>query len=258
VRGAPDPWGRGRGGPSFGISGGPPPQDILVLLGVVFGTFVFQFFDLTALIPAFLRLGPMLYRGALWQVVTYAFTGFGPPSLWFLFSLLILFWFGRDIFVRLGRKRFWTLVLQVVTAAGVAAALVRGVGIMMGMPSPYAFVLMQGQYMLITVMIAAFATLYGQATILLFFVLPIKARWFLALEVLFAFMGFLSTKDFAGFFGLCVAVALTWALLQPGGLRRALEDLRLRFRRRVTEIKLARMKRKRRFDVIDGDGQWLN
>jgi len=149
-------------------------------------------------------------------------------------------------------------VLQVVTAAGVAAALVRGAGIMMGTPSPFAFVLMQGQYMLITVMIAAFATLYGQATILLFFVLPIKARWFLALEVLFAFMGFLNTKDFAGFVGLCVAVGLTWALLQPGGLRRALADLRLRFRRRVTEAKLARLRQKRKFDVIDGDGEWLN
>lgn len=253
-----DPWGRGGAGGTFGLAGGPPPQDVLVLLAVVFGTFVLQFFSATALIPALFRLGPLVYRGALWQVITYAFVGFGPASLWFLLSLLIVFWFARDVFARLGRKRFWTLVLQVVIVAGVVAVLVRGTGMLIGTASPNAFVLMQGQFMLVTVMIAAFATLYGQATILLFFVLPIKARWFLALEILFAFMGFLNTKDFAGFVGLCVAVALTWALLQPGGLQRALTNLQLRFRRRVTEIKLARLKRKRRFDVIDGDGEWLN
>lgn len=258
MRSSRDPFGRGGASGNFGMVGGPPPQDIIVLVAVVFATFVLQFFSVTALIPAIFRLGPMLYRGALWQVVSYAFVGFGPASLWFLLSLLILFWFARDVFGRLGRKRFWTLLLQVVTGAGVAAAMVRGAAMLMGVSSPNAFVLMQGQFMLVTVMIAAFATLYGQATILLFFVLPIKARWFLALEVLFAFMGFLNTKDFAGFVGLCVAVGLTWALLQPGGLQRALSNLRLRLRRRVTEIKLARLKKKRRFDVIDGDGEWLN
>ena len=58
--------------------------------------------------------------------------------------------------------------------------------------------------------------------------------------------------------GLCVAVGLTWALLQPGGVQRALRNLQLRFRRRVTEAKLARLKRKRKFDVIDGGGDWVN
>jgi len=240
------------------MAGGRPPNDVFVLLAVVFGTFVLQFFGPTAIIPALLQLGFAVYRGAVWQVVTYAFSGFGPPSLWFLFSLLILYWFAKDIFVRLGRRRFWTLLVQVVAAAGVAAVVVRGFGLAMGMRSPAAFVLMQGQYMLITIMIAAFASLYGEATILLFFVVPIRARWFLWLEILFAFMGYLGTKDFAGFVGLCVAVGLTWALLQPGGLRRALMDLRLRFRRRVTEIKLQRLKKKRRFDVIDGNGPWVN
>lgn len=252
-------WDHGGRGRSFGMAGGgPPPQDILILLGVVFGTFVLQFFSVTRVIPDILRLGYGLYRGALWQVVTYAFVGFGPASLWFLLSMLILFWFGRDVFVRLGRKNFWSLLVQVVVAAGIAAALVRGAGLLMDLASPNAFVLMQGQYMLITVMIAAFATLYGQATILLFFVLPVQARWFLALEVVFGFMGFLNTKDFAGFVGICVAVALTWALLQPGGVKRALTNLQLRFRRRVTEAKLARLKRKRKFTVVDRGDDVVN
>ncbi|MEN8165398.1 MAG: hypothetical protein ABFS37_14820, partial [Acidobacteriota bacterium] len=119
MRASRDPWGRGGQGGTFGLAGGPPPQDILMLLAVVFGTFVLQFFHATAIVPAIFRLGPAVFRGALWQVVTYAFCGFGPPSLWFLLSLLILFWFGRDVFVRLGRKNFWSLLIQVVIAAGV-------------------------------------------------------------------------------------------------------------------------------------------
>ena len=152
------------------------------------------------------------------------------------------------------------MMLQVVGAAGVAAVVVRGIGMLAGFPSPFAFTLMQGQYMLITLMIAAFATLNGNATIMLFFVIPIRARWFLGLEVLFAFMGFLNTKDFAGFVGLCTAVFLTWALLEPGGPRRGLSTLRLRMRRFIIEKRLARLKEKRRFDVIDGgDGdRWLH
>jgi len=144
------------------------------------------------------------------------------------------------------------LIVQVTLVAAVVALLVRGAGMLMGLPSPTAFVLMQGQYMLVTVMIAAFACLYGRATILLFFVLPIRARWFLALEVLFAFMGFLNTKDFAGFAGVCTAVATTWALLEPGGPGRSLVNRRLQLKRWIIEQRLARMRRQRKFDVIDG------
>ncbi|MCD4749185.1 MAG: hypothetical protein K8R59_07415 [Thermoanaerobaculales bacterium] len=255
MRGQVNPRGMGGG---FGFSSAPTPPDVVALVAAVFLTFVFQFFQITALLVAALRLGPGLYRGALWQVVTYAFMGFGPASLWFLLSLLILFWFGRDVFSHLGRRRFWRLLLTITTAAGVIAGMVRGLGLITGQASPNAFFLMQGQYMLLTIMVAAFATLYGRATILLFFVLPVQARWFLPLEIVFAFMGYLNTKDFAGFIGLCAAVGLTWALLNPGGPRRSLKDSWLRLRRLIIEQRLARMRRKRKFDVIDGDGDWLH
>ena len=232
--------------------GGPPPKDVLILIAVVFATFVLQFFSITAIIPAFLRLGPLIYRGAVWQAVSYPFVGFGPASLWFLLSLLFLYWFAASVFRRLGRRRFWILLVQVTLVAAVVAVLVRGAGMLMGVDSPAAFVLMQGQYILVTVMVAAFASLNGQATIMLFFVIPIRARWFLALEILFAFMGFLSTKDFAGFIGVSVAVGLTWALLEPGGPSRGMRNGRLRLKRWITEQRLARLRRKRQFDVING------
>ncbi len=108
-------------------------------------------------------------------------------------------------------------------------------------------------------MIAAFATLWGEATILLFFVLPVKARWFLWLEILFAFIGFLESKDFAGFCGVCSAVFLTYSGLTRGGAGGILSDWRKRGRKFILEQRLGRLKRKRKFDVIDGDkDDWIH
>ncbi len=253
---------RRSGGSPFG-GGAPMPPDVLGILVALFVTFSLQFFQTTAIIPALLRLGPAVLSGFLWQLVTYPFSGFGPVSLWFLLELLIVYWFGRDVFWRLGRRRFWTTLLISSGGGAVVAVVVYlvGGGSGGGIAGLGAFQLMQGQHMMLTVLIAAFATLYGEATILLFFVLPIQARWFLGLEVLFAFLGFLATKDGAGFLGLCTGVALTYLQLTPGGFRQASWKWRTQLKRLWIERKLARLRRRRRFDVIDGDGdsdRWIH
>jgi len=257
-------YGRMRTPPGFfKNTGGPPARgpmspDVVVILVLVFVTFVFQFFKLTAVIPALLHLSSLVYRGFVWQLVTYAFTGFGPASFWFLLSMLILYWFADDIFRRLGRRKFWTVLITAVTGAAVAAVTIEGVASALGRGFPMAFFLMQGQYVLISIFIAAYGTLFADGTILLFFILPIRASWFLLLEILFAFMGFLNTHDFPGFVGICTAVALSWLMLQPGGPAMGLRNLRLRIRRMVMEARLKRLRKKKNLRVIDKDDQWLN
>ena len=189
----------------------PVPRDLIGILVALFVTFSLQFFEGAAIIPAILRLTPAVFRGFVWQVVTYPAIGWGASGLWFLLELLILFWFARDTFCRLGRRRFWTLLVRTSVGAAVAAVLVHLVSVIgLGLfPVSTSFLLMQGQRMLMVIIIAAFATLNGEATILLFFVLPLKARWFLWIEVLFGFLGFLSSKDAAGFVCIVVAVLLT-------------------------------------------------
>jgi hypothetical protein len=244
---------RGFGG--FMGSGTPPPRDVLAILGVVFVTFSLQFFEATAALPNLLRLTPNVLRGFLWQIVTYPFVGSGGASIWFLLELLILFWFARDVFWRLGRRRFWQLLLWTAVGSALIAVAVHAITLVAGQPNAYAFLTMQGQRMLIVISIAAFATLYGEATILLFFVLPVKARWFLWLEILFAFVfGLLPTKDLAGFLGVCAAVFLTYSTLTPGGPKRVLHNWRKRLEKLIIEQRLARLRRKRKFDVVDGDG----
>jgi len=246
-------------GISFGF-GGPPPPDVIAILVVLFVTYSMQYFESTAIIPLLLLLTPAVVRGFLWQLATYPFVGFGAQGLWFLLWLLMIFWFGRDVFWRLGRKRFWTtLLVAAVGSALVAVAAQLATDALGGPVSAQPFVIMQGQYTLMTMLVAAFATVYGDATILLFFVLPVKARWFLPLEILFAFMAFLTSKDVAGFAGLCAAVLITYLLLVSGGIGGTFRRFRRRIERFLLERRLARLRRGRDFDVIEGKrDRWVN
>ena len=245
--------------PGFGgVTGGaPPPRDLLVLLAVVFVTFSFQFFETTRIVPELFRLSPLVWRlGFLWQLVTYPAIGYGPPSFWILLELLIVFWFGRDVFWHLGRKRFWrTLALGALAGSlvAVATALLAGAA-GAGLLAP-PFVLMQGQRTLLALLIAAFATLYGRATIYLFFVLPIQARWFLGIEILFAFIAFLGTRDLAGFLGICATVGATWWWLRPGGRKLNLREGKPRLERWWIERRLRRLRKSRGFTVVQGEGK---
>jgi len=225
----------------------------VLLLAAVFVTFSMQFFESTALVPALLRLTPAVLSGFVWQLVAYPFVGAGGASIWFLLELLVLFWFGRDVFWRLGRRRFWRLILVTAVVAATVALLAHVLMGLAGGESTAPFITMQGHRMLITILIAAFATLYGEATILLFFVLPLKARWFLWLEILAAFVfGLLPYKDLAGFLGVSAAVFVVWSSLRSGGLKMTLHDWRKRLERWILERRLARLRGRRRFDVVDG------
>lgn len=243
---------------SFGL-GGPVPRDLIVLLAVLFATFSLRFFETTAWIPRLLELAPAVWsRLQLWRLPTYPFIGSGGSGLWFLVSLLILYMFGRDVFYGLGRRHFWRMILWSGVGAGVVAVLT---DILMppAFASPYPYILMQGQTILATIFVAAFATARGDATILLFFILPIQARWFLGLEILFGFMGFLSTHDLPGFLGICSAVGLSYGYLRSRGSisggRRSLRELRLRLERWWIQRKLERARQKRGFRVIPGEGK---
>lgn len=246
------PWSGGPGGISFPPLT-PAPRDLVVLLAVVFATFSLQSFPRTRWLPDLLHLGTAYFPfGLIWQVFTYPFTGVGTPSIWILLELLILYWFARDVFYRLGRRHFWRTLVTVTAIAGVAAVAVALAALAVTGEVTGAFRLMQGQRALLAFAIAAFATLNRNATILLFFVLPIQARWFLWLEVLFAFIAFLATHDLAGFVGICVVVGGTYSVLTAGGLGRVLREWRLRAERRHLERKLQRERRKRKLRVLEG------
>lgn len=244
---------------SFGGFDGPPPRDVIVLLAVISVTFSLGFFTP---VLELLRLTPLAWQqGWLWQLATYPWIGTGGASLWILLELLILYWFAADVARSLGRGRFWRLLLYTTLGAAVVAVAVDVASWVLRVDVPTDFQLMQGQRMLIVVVIAAFAVLRQHATILLFFVLPIQARWFLWIEIAFAFIGFLGSKDLAGFLGICTAVGLTVVLLRPGRWRGMLRETRLRLDRWRIQRKLGRRRRKsglRAVDPPDSPDRWVN
>jgi membrane associated rhomboid family serine protease len=249
------PSGHG-GGPTI-LGGGlsRPPQDLLALLAFVFITYSMQFFASTALIPALLRLTPAVWQAAfLWQLATYPFAGFGPASLWILLEMLILYWFAGSVRGQLGRRRFWRLLTGCAATAALAAVLVellaRALG---GTGALMPFQLMQGQRMLLVLSIAAFATLNRNAVIYLFFVLPIKAAWFIWIQIAIGFVAFLGSKDLAGFAGICAGTAAAVFGLAPGGPWRGLRRTSLTLRQRWLEWRLRTLSRRRRFRVVDDD-----
>lgn len=249
-----------RGPLAGGLSGlgGPVPRDVVVLLAVVFATFSIDVLTNGALLP--LRLTSAAWAlGYVWQPVTYAFTGYGTPSLWILLELLILFWFAKDVFWRLGRRRFWRTLAWAVLVGALAAVAVDVASWLLGFPLGPAYPIMQGQRILLAIVIAAFATLYADATIYLFFVLPLRARWFLWIEILFAFIAFLGTRDLPGFAGICAAVGITFTVLRHGGPGRGLRRAWLLLRQRQLQHRLERERKKRGFKVVrGGDDTLLN
>jgi hypothetical protein len=259
-------------GPGFSLgglsSGRSVPRDIIILLVVQFVTFSLRFFPWTEVIPDLMYLTPDVYAGQLWRLVTYQLVGVGGAGIWFLIALLMIFWFGRDVFYRLGRRRFWHLLAWAGIGGGLAAALVQWLLIQVNLviPAPAMFIIMQGQSMLLIILVVAFSRLYADATVLFMFILPIKGRWLLWVTLLMVFLGFLGTRDFAGFVGAMTGTGITISRLTPGGPGRMLREWRRRIERFIIERRLARLRRKRTFDIVDGDGddrrwggdRWIN
>jgi membrane associated rhomboid family serine protease len=262
-----NPYPGGRMG-GFNLAG-PVPRDVLIILGVLFVTFALRFFQSTAIVPAVLELTPLVWtRGWVWQLVTYPFIGVG--GLLFLIDLLILYLFARDVYYGMYRKHFWRLILWSSTGAALVAVAVHVLLTFAGLHwAPAPFAIMQGQWILLAIFIAAFATAQRDATIYLMFILPIPAFWMLWVEILFAFLAFLFTKDLPGFLGICSAVGLSYLYVRSSGSlrggRKSLREMRLRLEKWWIQRKLDRARRKRGFKVIPGDkgpnvrkGPWVN
>lgn len=247
------PSGFGGGPTILGGGLGRPPRDLLLLLACVFVTYSMQFFAATALVPALLRLSPTVWQAAfLWQLSTYPFAGFGPASVWILLELLILYWFAATVRAQLGRRRFWRLVFGGATLAAVAAVAVELVAVPLGgTGTPVPFQLMQGQRMLLVLAIAAFATLNRNAVIYLFFVLPIKAAWFIWIQIAIGFVAFLGSKDLAGFTGICAGTAAAVLGLAPGGPGRGVRRAWLTLQQRWLAWRLRAAGRRRGLRVVN-------
>ena len=129
-------------------------------------------------------LVPVAYE-QIWRYLTYAFV---HVDLWhFLFNMLALWMFGDDVAMAIGFRRFWILYLFCAVFAGVFSIPFYLFGAM----SPMTFII--GASGALMGVFVAYARLFPERGILMFFIIPMKIKhaiWiFVAMDVMFAGSG---------------------------------------------------------------------
>jgi membrane associated rhomboid family serine protease len=120
-------------------------------------------------------------HGYLWQLVTFQFMHGGALHL--LFNCLAIYVFGRDVEDALGRKSFLTLYFSS--------------GIIGGLFQVISGVIIKSQFSVPVVgasagafgLTAAFALLFPDRVLLLFFIIPMRAKFLLVLSLVLALYG---------------------------------------------------------------------
>ena len=115
-----------------------------------------------------------LKRGFVWQLLTYQFLHGGMMHL--VLNSVALYFFGRPMELMLGRKSFLKLYLFSGLAGGVFQVLLALVSPEFNRP-------MVGASAGICGLVAAFALLSPDSVIYLFFVLPVRAKYFLPIMI---------------------------------------------------------------------------
>jgi membrane associated rhomboid family serine protease len=180
--------------------------------------------------------------GEIWRLVTWVFVETEPLNL--LFGGLVLYWFGRDLVDAWGERRFLATYLGVAAAAGALTCLVA-----LAWPALWGG-RFTGFWAALDALIVAWALLHPYRQILLFFAVPVSGRalaWItVGGTVLFALFG-----GVAAFVPHLLAEGLAWLWVSGQGPRRWLR-----------KVRLPRLRRRGRFEVIhadrDPDRRWLN
>jgi membrane associated rhomboid family serine protease len=130
-----------------------------------------------------------LAHGYVWQLLTFQFLHGGVPHL--IINLFGIYILGRPVEERLGKKAFLTLYL----VSGVLGGLLQA-GLALKLPAHFGGATV-GASAGVCGLVAAFALLDPDATLLLFFVLPIRAKYFLIAAIAIT-VGYLLTGNDPG------------------------------------------------------------
>jgi membrane associated rhomboid family serine protease len=149
---------------SFGYGLTPVVKNLMIIMGIVF---LIQMF-ITRWIDYYFGLIPLMVwkRYFLWQLFTYIFLHGGLSHI--LFNLLALWMFGGELENYWGSKKFLRYFLYCGIGAGVCTVIF----------SPYQFVPVIGASGAIYGILLAFGWLFPNRPILIYFLLPIPAKYF--------------------------------------------------------------------------------
>ncbi len=127
---------------------------------------------------------PLVLRGQIWRLVTWLFVPQQDSLLWMALSLYFYYMIGTTLENRWGARRF--LIYYVIGAlANIAGAFIAHALTGYGYGT--------NVYLYYSLFIA-FAALYPDMQFMLFFVLPVKAKWLAAIDVLYFLVAIVTGK----------------------------------------------------------------
>lgn len=159
--------------------------NVAVMLLDMFSNYTFS--SLISFVPA------KIFSGQIWRLVTFIFVPTNANILWFLVSLSLYFFLGRTLEREWGSVKF-----TVYYGMGVLLNIVYG--LLMGLLG-FGFGPTANMYYVNMSLFFAFATLYPDMTFMIYFILPLKAKWLAWFDAaLFAFSIFTSlmARDLVG------------------------------------------------------------
>jgi membrane associated rhomboid family serine protease len=180
---------------------------------------------------AHLALGPGLWRGEIWQLVTSLFVHF--DLLGFVFNIIGLWFVGAFIERTQGTRRFVVLFLGSGVLANIALA---GVAHLRVYQTGDVF---DGCAFAVLALFCAFGRIYGRAPTQVFGALTMQARHLAWIFVGWGVVASLLRGDWAQLAATLVAAAAGYLFAAPGGFREAWGTFRIR-------------RLKRRYRVLEG------
>ena len=191
---------------------------VLSLIAAVTDRNGLSLYSYVMLVPA------AVWHGEVWRLVTWIFFESDPISL--VFACLMIYWFGRDLAVQWGIKRFLRICGGLTLAVGVVLCLAGRFIWPQLMAHPYL-----GSMTISSALVIAWALTYPDRQIMLYFVLRVGGKQLLYLE-----LGL--TALFAIFYGvpamlhIIAAELLMLAYMYRFWVRRRLDTFTGRLRRR--------------------------
>ena len=162
--------------PRFGI----PNLMLVVVIGNALVWLLDQFSPGFSLSSALSFVPYYILRGEVWRLVTFVFVPTTNKVLLLAISLYFYYWIGSVLERQWGTTKFTVFYLL-----GLVLNIIAGFILYLVLPYPVATVSMH--YVNLSLFFA-FATLYGDMQVLLFFVIPIKVKWLAWVDAaLFAF-----------------------------------------------------------------------
>lgn len=182
-----------------------------VLIGTVI-VYLLDMFSQSALTELLAFVPHEILQGQVWRLVTFVFVPFESTMVFFAIEVYFIWWSSGLLEQEWGSCKTTLFYLSGVLLNIIVGLLLGGALELLGLPSAFATA---DVYYLNLSLFFAFATLFSEVRIMLFMVLPVKAKWLAwisaALLAYRIFSGFFAATNFVGL-ALGLLLGLIWAV----------------------------------------------